>query len=354
MEKHSSRKWIVSFFALVLALVLLVSATVFVIDPFFQFRVKDNSYKLSAWFVSSGLIENYDYDTLIIGSSVTQNFNMDVFREELGAAPLHIGLSGIRPIEMKQMMQAAYDAGKADTYYLCVDTSFFTEPEQPSRYPQYLLKDDIFSRLRYFFSYEVWFRYIPVNLGLMVLDLLNFELPQKYEYSKSVDRLEDWSMNQSFGEEYVLDGYGKPSLDGMTADTDALYAEMISKIDTFLADFDYENGQHVFFFPPYSALYWSELEYIDKIDSILLAKQYFIEKANELGAKVYDFQAAEFTVELNNYSDIQHYSPEINDWMTRQFGQSEYVVTAQNCVEFQERLHNNTRMFMEKYVHLFR
>ena len=100
MEKHYAQKWIVSFFAVVLAVMTFLSGIAYIIDPFFQFRVKDDSYMLSGWFVGSGLIENYDYDTLIIGSSMIQNFDMDVFRKELGVKPLHIGIGGIRLSEI--------------------------------------------------------------------------------------------------------------------------------------------------------------------------------------------------------------------------------------------------------------
>lgn len=69
---------------------------------------------LSGWFVGGGLIENYDYDTLIVGSSMTQNFDMDVFRNELGVKPLHVGLGGIRISEINELMYVAYNAEKAN------------------------------------------------------------------------------------------------------------------------------------------------------------------------------------------------------------------------------------------------
>ena len=98
----NAKKWVLIFLSLTLAILIGLAAIAYIIDPFFQFRVRDNTYKLSSWFVSSGLIENYDYDTLIIGSSMTQNFTMDVVREELGVHPLKIGIGGIRPVKWKR------------------------------------------------------------------------------------------------------------------------------------------------------------------------------------------------------------------------------------------------------------
>ena len=354
MTKQKTQKWILSFFALVLAILMLISGIVYVIDPFFQFRVKDNAYKLSGWFVSSGLIKNYEYDTLIIGSSMTQNFNMDVFRKELGVNPLHIGLGDIRPIEMKKLISAAYNADKADTYYICVDINFFSDEHiEESRYPQYLLDNDPLSRLRYFFSYEVWFRYIPVDLGLLLADALGVELPQKFAESRNIDKLEDWSSDFSFSEDAVLGSYSPVPPVQTLPDNRALYEMMAGHADQFLENFDFDEGQHIFYFPPYSALAWCDLQSAGRLEAYLQAKEYFVKNALELGAQVYDFQAADFTLDLNNYSDIKHHSPQINDWIVAQFADGTYRLDSENCADFQDKLRENTDSFRAERADLF-
>ena len=45
-DRFDSRKWILGFFAIVLAAVLVLSVAAYAIDPFLQFRVKDNAYLL--------------------------------------------------------------------------------------------------------------------------------------------------------------------------------------------------------------------------------------------------------------------------------------------------------------------
>lgn len=351
MEKKRAGKWIVSFFALVLAILIFLSALVFLIDPFFQFRVRDHSYMLSGWFVSSGLIRNHDYDTLILGSSMTQNFNMDRFREELGAEPLHIGLGGIEPVEMKELIDLAYEAEKADTYYIGVDTYAFTTQVEESRYPEYLLREDFLSRCRYFFSYEVWFRYLPVDLCLLLLDRLGVELPVKFAYSRSIDRLEDWSLNASYGEERMQGSFPGESHELPQADTEAIYQQMRSCVDRYLDSFHYEKGEHIFFLVPYSSLYWCDMENSGRMAPYLRAKAYFVEQAIARGAAVYDFQAADFTMDLDNYSDPSHYCPEINDWMVECFANGDCLVNMENFDAVQNRLLENTKQFRESYAH---
>lgn len=354
MEKHIVQKWIISFFAVVLTIMVLLSGIAYIIDPFFQFRVKDNSYMLSGWFVGSGLIENYDYDTLIIGSSMTQNFDMDVFRNELGVKPLHVGLGGIRSSEINQLMNVAYNANKGKDYYICVDLSVFTNDNMESCYPEHLLKKDFLSRLRYLLSYEVWFRYILVDVSFMLMDRIGVNLPIKFAYSKSIDRLEDWRLDVTFGKDVVLNNYVSGKYSVSKVDTENLYERMTAHIDDYLLKYDFEKGAHTFFFPPYSSLYWCDAQNSGYFNAYLCAKQYFVERATEYGANVYDFQCADFTTDLDNYKDTTHYRPEINDWMVECFANRDYLATTENYGTFQEKLIENTNSFRNEYADLFK
>ena len=250
----SAKKWILSFFAIEAAGLAVFAAAAFLIDPFFQFRVRDNTYTLQEWFVSSGLIENYRYDTLLIGSSMTRNFDMDLIRKELGAEPLHIGLGGIRPAEIGELVGLAYDSGHAGRYYICVDLGFFGNPSEESRLPRYLLKRDLLSHLRYLLSYEVWFRYIPADLGLLLCDRLGVKLPEKISYSRSIDRLGDWEYRYNYrGKEEVIGRYQKRIGRVPALEAAGLYERMTAHIDLYFSRFHFENGEHVFFFPPIPA-----------------------------------------------------------------------------------------------------
>lgn len=353
MKAEKSRKWIASFFACVLIIMLLLAGIAYIIDPFFQFRVRDNTYMLTGWFVAGGLIKNYDYDTLILGSSMAQNFDMDTFRNELGAKPLHIGLNAMRTSEINKLMETAYNAGKAKTYYICIDLPKLAEDPKDSRIAEHLLKKDIISKLKYLLSYEVWFRFIPIDISFMLLDCAHIDLPIKYAYSKSIDRLEDWRLDYIFGEKVVLDDYRKGRFGVSTVDTEELYLRMTSHIDMFLEGFDFENGEYVFFFPPYSSLYWCVTQDGGYFDVYLRAKQYFVQQTEMVGATTYDFQFADFSTDLENYKDMTHYRPEINDWMVKCFANEEFIITNNNSRSFQEKLRENTNVFRENHPDLF-
>ena len=359
MDKPCSQKWIISFVSIVLAIVLLLSSVAYIIDPFLQFRVKDNSYILRGWFVSNGLIENYDYDTLIIGSSMAQCFDMDVFREELGVKPLHIGISRVRPSEISQLVNVAYQANKAKTFYICLDLATLGKKNEDteSRYPEYLLKKDVLSKLRYLLSYEVWFRFIPLDSCLMLLDLVGVTIPEKLAYNRSIDRLEDWRLAfppSVTGKDVVIKNYKNNKYNVSTVNTENLYEESTANLDEYLSTFNFEAGKHIFFFPPYSSLYWCTAQDGDYFDTYLQIKRYFFEKATAYGAEVYDFQCADLTGDLDNYKDITRYLPKINDWMVKCFAHGDYLVTTKNFDAFQNKLAENTNSFRSDHSDLFR
>ena len=354
MKKTSSLKWIFSFLCLLLAIVLLLSTVAFIVDPFMQFRVKDNTYMLNGRYVCSGLIRNYDYNTLILGSSMIQNFNMDQFRQDLGVAPLHIGLGGLTITEMCDLLTLAYDAQKADSYYVCIDLMVFTNNLEQKHLPQHLMNRDLLSTLRYLLSYEVWFGFLPIDIAFMTLDQLGINLPTKFAYSRSIDNLENWQLDYPvWGEKTVLDNYKNNQYSVSYVDSENLYQTAIANIDKLFNAFNFTKGEHIFFFPPYSSLCWSEYENRGQFNTYLQIKRYFIEKAMQYDVTVYDFQSAEFTMDLDNYKDSTHYMAHINDWMVQCFVDKSYVVNNDNVLDFEKTLMENTQKFREKYADLF-
>lgn len=352
---NRAKTWILSFFAIEAAALLLLAAAAYLVDPFFQFRIKDKTYVLQEWFVSSGLIENYRYDTLLIGSSMTRNFDMNRFREKLGAEPLHIGLGGIRPVEINELVRLAYDSGKAEKYYICVDLGFFGNPGEESRYPRYLLKKDFLSHLRYLLSYEVWFRYIPIDLGLVLCDRLGVKIPDKVAHLKEIDRLGDWEYNYRYrGEAEVAARYKRKIGRVPVLETAGLHERLTAQFDGYLDRFDFKRGEHIFFLPPYSSLFWCDTQRAGYFDIYLRAREYFVSAAARRGAAVFDFQSAEFTTDLDNYRDIKHYRPEINDLMVDAFAKGEFKVTEESFPESQRRLIENTENFRKEHTDLFR
>ena len=82
-----AKKWLLRLLALTMALVMLMCLCAWCIDPYMLYRVRDNQYLLNSRLVTPGLIKNYDYDTVLIGSSMIQNTDMAALSGHPGGAP---------------------------------------------------------------------------------------------------------------------------------------------------------------------------------------------------------------------------------------------------------------------------
>ncbi len=329
-----AKKWLFRLLALTLSLVALMCAAAYWVDPYMQYRVRDNRYLLNSRLVTPGLIKNDDYDTVLIGSSMIQNTDMALFRETLGGKPLKITTGAISLKEIQKLTDKINQVGKAQNYYICLDQYLFA-PEKwddMDRFPDYLMDDDLFNDYRYLLGYETWTRFMPIDLGLSAARALNISLPDKFTRAMSIDGMEDWREDWAFGSEAVLSLYAPPPKD-KDYDLDRLLGRMETRFDEYLTHLDFETGAYTFFFPPYSALFWNYAEGAGYGDLYLAFKTYAEERLLGMpNVKIFDFQNADFITDLEQYKDYTHYAPSVNDWMLRCFASGDYQITEPTSV----------------------
>lgn len=350
-ENLSSAQWLRRFLALALAVLAVLAVLVYIIDPYYNYRAYDHKYKLDKIFSVPGVVKNFDYDTIIIGSSMTQNFDMDSFRQELGQNPIKATLGGITGKEISALFKLAQDSGHAQTYYICLDNSTLAAGSTEQRFPEYLMDFNIFNDYRYFWGYEAWMRFIPLNLALVTADKLGIELPERFNEARSIDMMGAWAYLYDFSAERVLSVYAE-SDNGAAVNVDATqaYSDPEANCDAFLESMDLSQGNIVFFFPPYSSLLWYDMEQDEGIESTLALKRYFMEKVSGYdNVKVFDFQGADITVDLDNYMDLGHYSPEINDFMVSCFASGEYLASPETLAETEQQIRDNIQVLLSRY-----
>ena len=348
-----SKKWIAMFFYLTFMVLLIISFIAYLIDPFFQYRVKDHTYFLTSQYVNAGLIKNYNYDALIVGSCMIGNFDMERFRQELNLHPLKAEGGGMGPSAIAAYLNYAARIQKANHYFVNIDLSTY-QADGGGVINEYLMKDDLLARCKYFLGFETWFRYIPVDCALTLYKGLRGDFPSgKFEQRTSIDCNGSWNLDERFGEDIVIYNRAANLYAVSAVETEGLYDILIQNIDLFISQIDFHSGAFTFIFPPYSALYWCDAQDQGYCNTFLSAKAYFIQELLERDCAIYDFQAADWTMDLNNYKDSTHYSPEINGLMTDCFSSGDYLVTQENYSEFQEKLIENTNSFRSEYSELF-
>lgn len=350
-----SKSWLLRFAAIVLAALAALAALAYAVDPYMHYRVRDNCYLLNSRFVDSGIIKNADYDAVVVGSSVTQNFDMQLFRERLGVRPIKITTGAISLSEIEQMSALVNESGKARYYFICLDQYLFT-PEGDSggsRFPAYLTDSSGWNDFRYLLGYETWLRFIPVDAAFLALRAAGMQLPVNYQYATSIDRLEDWSLNKTFGAEQTLSSYQRLPAGTEPVSTEGLLESMMRRFDQYLSTLELSQGHYRFFFPPYSSLYWRQAVENGCFDDYMAFKTYAAARLCVYdNVEVYDFQGADFTCDLDNYCDAMHYSPEINDWMVDCFAHGSFTVREDGEERIRMQIEDNLHTLTERYPQL--
>jgi hypothetical protein len=266
-----------------------------------------------------GVIKNYDYDTAFIGSSMIQNFDMRYFRKNYSAKPVKLVVGGMTLNEILKMYSLSQEYSNASKYIINVDLIKFNMPDpldmSSSKFPGYLYNNNRIDDIKYLLSYEVWFRYLPIDTLIDIMYKSKLKLPQKFDDSTNLDRIEDWSKDYTYGEEIVKDNYLNVEFSTSAVETKDMSARIKKNIDTYLELITKQKkkGQTIIFgLPPYSSLYWHTTIDDGTYEIWMQAKEYFIKECFQYsGIRIVDMQSIPEITDLNYYRDATHYNTDI-------------------------------------------
>ena len=304
-----------------LACILLICSVVIVTDPFFVYHKP-----LSGWYYiidnqleqNPGIARHFEYDSLMLGSSMTTNFDTLLFDEALGTHMIKLSYNAAHPEDIHRIMDIVTEENKPISHiFLCIDINnyMYTPGVLSYTYPEHLYDKNPFNDFKYLLSKEVLLSYVVKSyLG---------------KQSTPVNEMYWHWKDMSYNAEHVLNNYSAP-----TAKTPAgtyTMENLTENLETRIAPYIEAMTDTKFhiFFPPYSILYWhSSLATGDadtKIDGMAYITEYFSNYAN---VDIHYFQnEEEWICDLNNYTDTTHFSKPITDEMTRRLCSGENVIT---------------------------
>jgi len=295
-----------------LVIVLVFSIVVslnFAVDPV-QYLRKNNGLTYDPGnqrFAYAGIIKNYDFTRLIIGTSMSENFLPSFVDSvfEYGKT-LNASISGASIFEQSMVLRFALREKKFPEVIWGIDFFSLSSANEESTLPQYLYDESSINDFYYLVNpyitrlilKQIVFRFTTRKSGTFTFDwFTNFWFPiYKHEFSEHVvlDKFE--SNKRTFVElRYDL-------------------STLITNFDRYVAPlfYDYPKTTFFLFFPPYSILYFAGILHYDpsSFETLLAFKRYVSEKVEAFeNVFVYDFQDMYDVVEnLNNYKDTTHYS----------------------------------------------
>lgn len=351
------RRWIKIFmFEAVIALVLSISLVI-IIDPFFHFHkpLRSIYYSLEGGYEryqNDGIIRHFNYDAVITGTSMTENFKTSEAEKVFGDKVIKVPFSGGTFKEINDNLSRAFKYNENIKYIIrSLDYTHIIEEDSSmrndlGRFPYYLYNNE--------YSDDIFYILNKDAVKFSILCIKN--TIKKGSGITSFDEYANWNDDYIFGANSVLgikDKYvfsnKKESLD--VKDIDNLHRNVYQNV-VKLAE-EHPDTIFYYFFPPYSMAYYGHLIEEGKLESALEAEEMTIELIlQQPNIRLFSFNLnRDLVTDLNNYKDTTHYGEWVNsqilEWMKNDVGR----ITKDN---YKEYLHNEREFLMNyDYNQLF-
>ncbi len=337
MQKH--KLYAGALLGVALLGLLATAILMWVFDPYFHFHApfEGISYLLSnERYQNDGITRNFEYDALITGTSMTQNFKTSELDALFGTDSIKIPYAGASFKEINDAVAAAKAYNPALTLVVRgLDLYHFEEDKDYlaySDYPTYLYDDNLLNDVQY-----LW------NKDILTVDLLNLSILPTLTGAQSTtfDEYSNWMGENTFGKESVLSTYSRATKDESAEEThltDEVKQTIYDNVMQNVVQVAMDNPDTTFYYflPPYSIVYfdncnqtstlWYEFEKLEYATSLLVGYDNI-----QLYAFFDDY---DLITDLDNYKDWTHYSEDVNSMILQAMAAGEHQLTAEHYQDY--------------------
>lgn len=325
---HMEQKFIKSFFIRTLILLGALLAAVVIFDPFYHYHkplpglkavLTDKEYQCV------GTLRNFDYNALIVGSSVCENYNNGWFDESFHCRTIKAIRSYGATADLCYLMDIAYEEHDLDYIFYNIDPSSLSADTTPTYEstgcPMYLYDKNPFNDYHYVLNKDVLMEKLPYMLAYSFIG--------HYDEGDSYN----WAQWKYFGADLATGLYGRlPVIKEMqpeTANEETLKANIALLTKQVEA---HPKTTFKFFFSPYSMLWWDNVYRTGERDAVIYNEKQAIKALLAYdNVEIYFYQDDKETItNLDNYMDMIHFSKDINRQIYEKLARGEGQLTLEN------------------------
>ncbi len=304
------RRYLKVFFTALLLLLALFAGLMFFLDPYYHYHkpwadlplwIHDGRYQ------NPGIAQNLDYDALVVGTSVSANFEAAQFDRRFDAKTRKLIVLGGFFSDFQASLDVAFDSHAFDQVFWGIDSNILgrSEEENTTALPQYLYYQNPWNDVNYLLNKEILFRD-----GMPLLTMAYHGEAGDEESGGFL-----WGQDMPWSKEQTLASYVRPELSAETLPKDALIplaAENLEVVYHYVNT--YPDVEFTLYLVPYSILYWDLIIREGKLDATLEMQRYVLEELTDRpNVKLYYFMDRyEVMANLDNYCDHIHFSPAIS------------------------------------------
>lgn len=347
----SKKNWLIIVASVSLTLLLFVGALNYIIDPLQHYR-KATWYRTcfceDARYLNPGLARNFNYDSIIIGSSMSENFVPSYIDERLKTKVLKLSISGATAYEENRMMETAIRTGKVRNIIFGLDVFSFMGDPKGLRYgdgsvPFHLYDNSYLNDYKYLLNIDTL-----VNQSRHSITASLFNKREQLD----IDMAYNWSRSYTFSKENAVNDLLTRVKRKKISAEKLRFAVLKESFDQNIMPHIKSNPQIKFyiFYPPYSILTWVDISEKGFLEDALNFNRYVFEATRQFNnVKVYNFQdEGKITLDLDNYKDVNHYSQTINEFIIDSIAKNAYLMTEENAEGHFERLKDQVKGYEVK------
>lgn len=305
-----TKRFFIGVIAFVLSMLIIIAGMQILIDPLFMYHkpfmglqpvVTNERYQ------NAGIARNFDYDNVIIGNSMSENFQASWFSDAYESKTVKLVAAGSHPLDWTCLLRIIERREKQpqriilnlDGYTFGASTS-----EMRHELPEYLYDNSILNDVNYLYNFSILNDYTLKMLRL-----------NRKGNVPDVDTAFVWDDGTVCGEAVVRENYEADFEGGESSEyTNELAMANMNLLLPYIQRM--ENTEFVFFCSPWSMLYWRDVVMSGHVESIMQIYENVIgDLMNHSNVSVYFWNDDEiFSImgNLDNYRDTTHYSKEVS------------------------------------------
>lgn len=326
-----------------LAVVLLMNG---VVDPLQYYHRPwfDQAFVKNQRNQNAGLIKQYDFDSVVVGTSHCHNFVPSEVGRILGWRSLRVSMSGSTSCEQRIVLENAIASGKVGHVLWCLDDFSFLKQKD-------VVADPAFPFHLYRKSWDVPFQYLLSKHTISD----SFRVLRK-NGSRDLETYGTWLTDYAYGEKAVMKFWTDTKNQfrsverGLTCDAEIVNANVQQNLIEIVKahpEIDFR-----LFFPPHPIVCYVYDFRLgdDRFPARIAFKRRVVQELAEApNCRIYDFQPEDrYLHDLDGYKDLTHFGPHLNTEILNAVVNDECRISVANLDAKLERLEEQVREFLSR------
>lgn len=353
-----------SFFKLlgcILICGVLLGGVVWVVDPFYHYHEPWFHIPIvleNAVYQTAGASRNLQYDSAIIGTSMTENIHASWLDEQLGWHTMKLSYSGARSNDLQAIL-GQVEQKEGELHHIIMDINDYQLTcESWTSYaqrPEYLYDQYLYNDYEYLFNHDTF----VLSIRRCVDGLIGLE--------DNIDSAYTWEEEELFSKEITLntcrdlreqlldERIQKVGADNVYQVSGTVSEDIHGKLvvcednlNNVLPFIEAHPDTEIYIFvPPYSMLYWEQKVLGEELEDILAIYAHaFTTLLQYDNVRIFYFQnEQEIITNIDNYRDTAHHKPEYNQYIVNCIIEGRNELTLENYVEKLTEMYNFAKDF---------